>query len=1825
MNDLQNSILESISILAKSASQSTPTTVTIEAVVLNAIDSGSGLYLVEYLGNKFQAYSDVTSKYSSGELVYVLVPNGDFTKNKVILRAVTPTAKNYMDVSQEAQYNTMTQDLLECQYEVALSSYYNEIVDFTANGANLYLEKIAKNLQRYIRSGIKKFKLSLSVKTDIVAQSHGNYGLLLTIPTTDGDRKQYNLTVRDITGNPYSLNTWTDQSKIIEIDNIDKDRFDEISIAAFVDGFIQNEELKDRYDIFFKNIELFGVETYTKKEDATSYKLTLAASDGSLFFSESDKTILPTLFINNQETELSGFDCYWFEEDALITYTSQEYMPQGDVGWRCVNKKTSMSIGSLGEQDIQYNLEEYFYTILYSAFDGVFSKRYKCVVDYNGVWVSKIIEIKNYYSQPFEMNLYPTSKSTNVVKGSKVFLTCELTGIDAELSQNLAYLWYRYDSQGNFIQDNFVEYIKQGTGTIEVSFLSEDIDVINTIRCFVYTVDSTTRGLKLLASDSVNISTIEDGGYYMTVSPENILYKYDSDGDSPLIADYDGPSPVKGIEPLKVHIYKADGTELTDAEYDMATIRWVLETESMYVPGYAPIDADAAILEFDKRDFPYVIANTFNKEKADKKLFVEVQIDDSFLVYEPNIQFIKEGSSGLNGSKYTALISYGGNAYDPFSTKRGKNLTIIRKTANDVISWYAYKGNDIVELENAYPLTIKVYRDSAIISPDNYFVHWSLFDNDYDSAFVVEENDNGEAVVKVESSEGSVHCVVQAQITIFNPSDTDTLEELYCYYPIDVITYEHDKFNPQDLLLPTITGGFNIVEYMQDGTNPQYDTTKNFQLVCEYDSGNEINRFNSNDVWKVSDINMLTIDSKAVSYGKRIVPVTRFDSTVKELLVSAEVTTKDIDNATPKPADITAEIAKLQRNQEYTKSLLEYTNTEIYTNNWLINLSACGDLLFYRENLFISLNRLTQIIDDILKIRERSEQALSLKEQLNQALEKLYSFQKPFENYLLNLKYEPTVADTAVTKLLGSDFNREINIFNVACNNLIKYAQQQDLDEKAYSAYNKIKAVSVDNIPNMPSIDDGDFIDQYKILSTKITDIINGVKYQTSTNLLHDYFQQLAVTLNNYGVWTNQTCSLAQSVVSSFEKQIKDLTDNYNAVYATHICDIKQQNSADIVFTLYRPIIFIYNRTGLATVQGWDGNKLYVSQGNKDEYLTTIQSAIGKSSSTQTFSAREAEPAGFDGIALGTQVKKDEHGVEVKQQGLYGYYKGQQTFMLNATTGIASFGKGNSGQIIIDPSSGDAILKSGDYIAPTFKRDNNGEIIVDVNGIPVVDFEKNQGRGMEINLSKPTMIYGNGNFMLNEHGNLVVNNATVRGHVEAESGHFKGTIEADKDSKFANITAEGVTLTGKITATEGQFGNLKILSDGRMVIVAKDGSENNFITENGTLNTEGELFTAVGSNIGGWSVIAGQKLQGTGTTSVTLDPITNSIYYNNNNMSPTFSDAIENGFYLGKDGFVVPNALFVKPNANTDNKYWEVNSNDITWKGSTTKTLKFGANGVNLFDKFLVSNEGHIQINSDQIVCGNDTILASGKKFDVQTNSLTGIFNEDVSLTSKKNYLLNFNNIKLTASNFNFSSLIEGGSTNGVSSLLIKANTVTLGNDNDIVITTDTVTMKQNEQIVLGKAATFTKSVSKIHNSTETAKVEVDANNVNIIAPTQISFGDEVIITDDNIDVKAKNIKIVGGTLSDINLKIEKNTIELNKVKITGSAIEATVNTTLTGELKNVGNTTLQGNVTVTGNTTVSGPVKSSGDISGTSVTIGQTTFTEAELIQLKQLLQSLN
>lgn len=193
---------------------------------------------------------------------------------------------------------------------------------------------------------------------------------------------------------------------------------------------------------------------------------------------------------------------------------------------------------------------------------------------------------------------------------------------------------------------------------------------------------------------------------------------------------------------------------------------------------------------------------------------------------------------------------------------------------------------------------------------------------------------------------------------------------------------------------------------------------------------------------------------------------------------------------------------------------------------------------------------------------------------------------------------------------------------------------------------------------------------------------------------------------------------------------------------------------------IHIPVYLGLNKYGLAALNGWDGNSIQVD--STGGFILAPQMGAGRKESDNSFT----------GMFLG-EVKEGSY--SNKEVGIFGYNHGQRSIFLNAETGSAAFGIANQGQIIIDPTDGRATIRSGNYI--------------------------NGSSGMEIDLTAPSIKYGNGNFYVDENGELNASVGTL-GASNAAKIHISGNT-ANSFIYSGNKTSLTASSSGFYLGTDG--------------------------------------------------------------------------------------------------------------------------------------------------------------------------------------------------------------------------------------------------------------------------------------------------------------------------------------------------------------------------------------------------------------------------------------
>ena len=273
-----------------------------------------------------------------------------------------------------------------------------------------------------------------------------------------------------------------------------------------------------------------------------------------------------------------------------------------------------------------------------------------------------------------------------------------------------------------------------------------------------------------------------------------------------------------------------------------------------------------------------------------------------------------------------------------------------------------------------------------------------------------------------------------------------------------------------------------------------------------------------------------------------------------------------------------------------------------------------------------------------------------------------------------------------------------------------------------------------------------------------VTQNINGIKENVSqlelSEFAVDYDWNVCGT-TYFKEWQLESNLIEKTLFASREKRNQkyyEPVDSYNGLCVNNavLCTISR--GGEYIGSIHIPIHFYLNRHGNAAMNGWDGNSISIDKDNSGVILAP-----------QVGAGQKNEDNTFTGIFMGS-VK--EAGAEEIETGLFGYNSGERTIALSAYDGSAKFGKEGAGQIVIDPSTNEALLTSGNY-------------------------DEEAGTGMEINLSEPSIKFGSGNFKVDKNGNVIAKGfATSQDVIDAKEEIQQEVSVLEDSIKFFNVSLD---------------------------------------------------------------------------------------------------------------------------------------------------------------------------------------------------------------------------------------------------------------------------------------------------------------------------------------------------------------------------------------------------------------------------------------------------
>ena len=853
-NNIQESILNAVDFLVKDRLSGIKSDKTITATVITCTNALTGEYKVSYQGGFMFAYAQEGATFSQNTSVYVLVPEGDFSKKKVILSKAQHLDgdENISFISSAiSSYNLIGRNVISDKNNNLpgkMFSYKKEnylLLYQYGEPENSLLEINGEELLNYLKEA-EALLLEASFKTRL-PKAHrysktGDYGLQFVFVFKDGDKTDeegnaqikklpYRLDLSSMTGNPLLFTNWSEQYNIFKID-VENFLYIE-SILAYAKDFVEEDNTKQMAlwgeDIFFKDLEIYGL----RKISATNgeYKLTLSTPKGATFKDTSAESQLQVLGkIVKKSTNISDSTTfYWFAEDGRINSSSEEYHMYGGAGWRYLKKKANN------------------YTFLtYANENHAYENKYLCVAVYQEEVVLK--ETFVIYNDACKREL--TISSDLGVKFSFdrgiPTLTCLIDGKSEGFEEGKQYphpdefftfIWSKLDEYGDTIIFNqtykelkkeYDEKVKSGKasyselsaiknkmaemekvefekGKNKIKYPINQIDARATFRCSVYLKDTAGGEAYCIGSAQILLQNENSEAiptdYHIVIENGDQVFQYSESGVSPANERYTDPLEVK---PLTAHFYDPAGLEVNKDTY---TVKWKVPlSDSLLVVPTEGMELNPSTDKIEycvSQVYPTKIKESYDYQALNNQITAVITYKDQEYTKDTTFLFTKVGENGTNGTDIVGRIR-------PISKSPllDKELLYLELDSNG-----AAKGYNTGESASTQMFTLDLFQRDKMLETDNSSVKWSVAGGTTANSKYLSVI-GGICSWNTEDSENRRYRnqILKASITVEG-------QQYYAFYPLPTVEHRTNEFR----VILDKTRMLKSITYNADGRNPLYN------------------------------------------------------------------------------------------------------------------------------------------------------------------------------------------------------------------------------------------------------------------------------------------------------------------------------------------------------------------------------------------------------------------------------------------------------------------------------------------------------------------------------------------------------------------------------------------------------------------------------------------------------------------------------------------------------------------------------------------------------------------------------------------------------------------------------------------------------------------------------------------------------------------------------------------------------------------------------------------------------------------------------------------
>ena len=781
MSNISESLFEAMDIIVNEMQSKLQYDRTVKATVVSLVNAQTGEYKVNFNGNIFSAFAATASaSYSAGDIVYVTVPEGDFSNRKIITATVNTASLTAAQLNQLA--NTIidiSPNIVNLGYEFEPENTelgYGLTVGAHERVSILTLEpysddKAANQSFRRYADGNEYIQISGDFLTTFFdEQTSGDYGLEVGFYIQDKEANNYaiatyRLSLDAFNGDPYHLVTYSPQSIVIQAQ---KSYLLGVAYIAFYETGMdydyyyalddQGEEIKDdttkvlQPNIFVRNVQV----KYVEKQDLTNanYYLYIAAPVGVTFTKTGS---LPSLVLRGhliykgeELYDSSACRYQWYKRDLSIMSGSEGYNSSVGVGWKKIEGATGQSL-YIYQNEVPH------------------SQAYKLVMVYQD-FVTTMAEATIYNANSsYEFAVQQNSS------GNSIQLQLVQSAGDEELTGD----WYVSQVDGSY------SLIANGKTSIDI----QDYLEFSGVRFYC----AVKLGSEVLDNLEYQVSLTETQDDLVIEYQGEQSFRYDVNGDI-AIEDSERERLLQAKVNWKNGIgasYRLDWIGLNGQIIEPGVENVQIYSSAISMISSAWVDSTNILHYTIQQKYKFSVAQ---QGKNNIGLRVTMSGGKQYF-FEKEILFLKDGDQSSNGTTYVAAIR---------PHKDGVKVAGFQPLFND----------------NSLDLKCFVYRDGEeIYSNQGYTIKYRWeWSNTVQVNMSVEEAKQfieGKNTIQVQGATAAAANYVKVSVAITLESGTDEIVT-NALYPIDYIVGSLDKAQMDLHNLPF------YIQYTSNGNTPSF-------------------------------------------------------------------------------------------------------------------------------------------------------------------------------------------------------------------------------------------------------------------------------------------------------------------------------------------------------------------------------------------------------------------------------------------------------------------------------------------------------------------------------------------------------------------------------------------------------------------------------------------------------------------------------------------------------------------------------------------------------------------------------------------------------------------------------------------------------------------------------------------------------------------------------------------------------------------------------------------------------------------------------------------